>query len=128
MHDGGVVEEVAAAPFAAVKAIAAVSESVINTAIKSNMRTPIASIPGVDTVVPTPVTGRPQKAWFGRFHPGSGNPVVAVVVAPGPVTGSPEIALSGADRLFVDWQGGWTDAHRNADADLRCGGRRERRW
>jgi hypothetical protein len=59
-----VVEKSAAAPFAAREAFAEVSEAVINAAIESDMRAPIASIPKIDAVVPTPVAWGPQKANF----------------------------------------------------------------
>jgi hypothetical protein len=60
-----VVEEFAAAPFPALEAFAEVSESVINTAIKSNLRAPITSIPNIEALVPTPISRCPQKAHFG---------------------------------------------------------------
>ena len=59
-----VVEEFAATPFPALEAFAAVSEPVINAAIKSNVRAPIASIPNIEAFVPTPISGCPQKAHF----------------------------------------------------------------
>jgi hypothetical protein len=59
-----VVEKVAAAPFAAREAFAEVSEAVINAAIESDMRAPIAGIPNIEAVVPTPVAWGPQKANF----------------------------------------------------------------
>jgi hypothetical protein len=60
-----VVEEFAAAPFAAREAFAEVSEAVINAAIESDVRAPIADIPKIDAIVPTPVSGGPQIANFG---------------------------------------------------------------
>ncbi len=55
VHHGCVVKESSAAPFTAAEAGATISESVINAAIKSDVRSPISSVPGVDTVVPTPI-------------------------------------------------------------------------
>src|SRR5580700_2940423 len=130
MHHGGVIEEMAAAPFAAAKARAKVSEAVINAAVKSDLRAPVAGIPYVQTIVPAPVPGSPQQAWFRSFHPCAGHPVIAIVVAPRPVTGSPQITVVGADWLLVDRQRGRANAYRNADADpdLRGGWRRESCW
>ena len=122
IHDGSVVIESIVAPFAAVESVTAVSVSVIDSTIKSNFRHPVAIIPGVDAIVPTPITGGPEQAGFGCFHPGAGDPVVTIVVIPGPVAGSPHIAFTGALRLFVNRQGWGTDAHRNADSELRRGG------
>ena len=62
--DRAVVEERATAPFAACEAFAEVSEAVINATIESNMRAPIACIPEIEPVVPTPVSGSPQEANF----------------------------------------------------------------
>jgi hypothetical protein len=59
-----VVEESAAAPFTAGETFAEVSETVINAAIESDVRTPIAGIPKIDAAVPTPVSRSPQKANF----------------------------------------------------------------
>ena len=59
-----VVEKPAAAPFTTLEAFAEVSEAVINAAVESDMRAPIAGIPKIDAVVPTPVSGGPQKANF----------------------------------------------------------------
>ena len=132
VHHSGVVEEMAFAPFAAIEAVTAVSKSVINAAIESDLRSPVAGIPNVKAVVPTPVARGPQIAGFGRFYPRAGHPVVAVIVIPSPVTGRPHIAVAGADRLLVDGQWGRTDPHRNAyaanantDSNLSYGGRGE---
>jgi hypothetical protein len=59
-----VVEEFAAAPFAAREAFAEVSEAVIDAAVESNVRAPIADVPNIEAVVPTPVSWGPQKAYF----------------------------------------------------------------
>jgi len=120
-HHCGVVEERAATPFAAKKSYAAVTESVVNAAIESDVRSPIAGMPQIDAVAPTPVTRSPQQAHRSHY-PRAWHPVVAIIVVPCPVTGSPEIARAGANRLFVNWQSRRTDADRNANADLRRGG------
>jgi hypothetical protein len=44
-HHRRVVKESAASPFAAVETVAAVSVPVIDAAVKSNLRTPIAGVP-----------------------------------------------------------------------------------
>jgi len=117
-----VVEKFAAAPFAAGEAFAEVSETVINAAVESDMRTPIAGIPNIEAIVPTPVSGGPQKAYFRGYDPGAGHPVVAVIVAPRPVSGCPYKARAGAEGLRVNRQRRRTNSHGNADANF-C-----RRW
>lgn len=59
IHHSAVVVEPAAAPFATTKPFAAITEAVIYTAIEADVRTPIAGIPPVVSIGPTPVTGRP---------------------------------------------------------------------
>ena len=117
-----VVEKFAAAPFAAGEAFAEVSEAVINAAVESEMRAPIAGIPNIEAVVPTPVSGGPQIAYFRGFDPSAGHPVVAVIVAPGPVPRCPYVARAGAEGLLVNRQRRRTNSHGNAEANL-C-----RRW
>jgi hypothetical protein len=119
VHDGGVIEERAAAPFAAAKALAAVSKAVVDSAVEADMRAPVTAVPNVEAVVPSPVSRSPQQARVGSFHPSAGYPVVAIVVIPGPIAGSPHIAFAGANGLLVNGQGGWLDPDRDADANLR---------
>ena len=59
VRDRGVVVEGSADPGAPDEADADIAEAVINAAIVSNMRTPIAGMPHVNAAAPTPVTGRP---------------------------------------------------------------------
>ncbi len=117
VHDGGVVEERSATPFAAAKARAAVSKAVVNPAVEANMRSPVAAIPCVDSVIPTPVAGGPQQARLRHFNPRAGNPVITVIVVPCPISGSPHKTLSRADRLFVNRQRRRFDSDGNVDAD-----------
>jgi hypothetical protein len=117
-----VIEKFATAPFAAGEAFAEVSEAVINAAVESDMRAPISGIPNIEAVVPTPVSGGPQIAYFRGFDPSAGHPVVAVIVAPGPVSRCPYVARAGAEGLLVNRQRRRTNSHGNAEANL-C-----RRW
>jgi hypothetical protein len=123
-----VVEEFAAAPFAALEAFAEVSEAVVDAAVESDVRTPIADVPEIDAIVPTPVSGGPQISNFGSYHPGAGHPVVAVIVAPGPITRGPDIARARAKGLLVNRQCRRANSHRNAEADLCSRWRRKSRW
>jgi hypothetical protein len=59
-----IVEEFTVAPFTALEAFATVSKAVINAAVESDMRTPIAGIPKIHAVVPTPVSRSPQITHF----------------------------------------------------------------
>jgi hypothetical protein len=81
MHHRGVIEKSAMAPFSTDKAHASISEAVVNAAVKSDMRSPIATVPRVEAVVPAPVAGSPQHP-DGSDYPGARHPVVAIIVAP----------------------------------------------
>jgi len=63
---GPVVKEFAATPFAAYEAFTEVSKAVIDAAIESDVWAPIAGIPHIEAINPTPVSGSPQKAYFRR--------------------------------------------------------------
>src|SRR5271154_3587966 len=80
-----VVEKVAAVPVAASVAFSAVTKTVINAAVEADLRAPVAFIPRVVAVSPTPITGRPKNADFGRLDPSAGDEEVAAVVGVAPV-------------------------------------------
>src|SRR5579864_1535271 len=101
--DGAVVVEVSSVPLPAGKSHAGITESVINSAIEANVRPPVSRVPDIESPAPSPITWRPQHADR-RHHPGTRNPVVAVVVVPSPVARRPEIAWAGADGLRVNRQ------------------------
>ena len=121
MHDRRVVEEVAAAPFAAGKTDAHVPEAIVDAAVVSNMQSPIAVMEDVMAAVKAPVRGRPEKARLRSRHPRARDPVVAGI-AVSPVTRRPDISIIRAERLFINRQ------HRrsNADTDEHSGKRRRR--
>jgi len=58
--DCSVVEESAVAPIAAFVADAVVAETINNAAIKADVWSPIAFVKNVLTIVPAPISGRPQ--------------------------------------------------------------------
>jgi len=118
MHDRGVVVEVVAAPLSAGKADAAIAEAVVYAAVVAHVRTPVALMEAIPAAFPTPVGGRPQRAFIRGGHPCAGNPVVALV-AIGPVSGRPHHAGLHAGGLLVDGHG----RRRYADNDLRAGKR-----
>ena len=60
-----VIEELAAAPFSAHESFSEESEPVVDAAIETNVRAPIAGIPNIEAIVPTPISGGPQIAHFG---------------------------------------------------------------
>jgi hypothetical protein len=57
---GPVVSEDAASPIAALVAGAHIAEAIIDAAIESDMRPPIASMVNVDPVIPAPIARGPE--------------------------------------------------------------------
>jgi len=91
---------VAAAPVAALVAVADVAKTVVDAAIEADILTPVAAVEAVVIMPEAPVTGRPQSALVGSLDPRAGYPVVVSLI-PGPVAGRPEIAVAGSLRLIV---------------------------
>jgi len=119
--DGLVVVEAPIVPASALIAFSKVAVSVHDSAIETHMRSPIAIVENVTVAIPGPVPRRPQVAYFRRFHPGAGNPViVAIIVVIGPIARHPDIPFCRTRRLFVYRQRRRTETHCNADLCKRC--------
>jgi hypothetical protein len=114
VDDRSIIEIIVAAPVAALETDTAISEAVVHTAVKPNMRPPIATVPDVDAVGPTPVARRPQHAGRRRLYPCTGHPIVVTVI-PSPVARRPDVARRGQRRLHVDRQFRWSDVDGNSD-------------
>src|SRR5260370_41898731 len=105
VHDRGVVKEVAASPISALEARAHVSKSIKNATVEANLLSPIASVPDVNAVAPSPISRSPQETDFGRENPRSGHPVVVTIgIVPRPITGRPAITFPPTDGLDVNSQ------------------------
>src|SRR5579864_335364 len=110
-----VVEEPVVVPTSTFVAISEVAETIIDPAIETDSRAPIALMKQKSIATPTPIPRSPEEAGFRRQHPRAGYPVViSVIVIVGPVAGRPDITLGGAKRLFVHRQGRWADPDRYA--------------
>src|SRR5215471_18092853 len=66
--DRSIVDEHAIVPPATFISDAAVSKAVIDSAIETNVGTPIARVPYVDPVAPAPITRGPQQSHGRRQH------------------------------------------------------------
>ena len=120
--DGGVVAEHPTTPYAADEADTTVAEAVVNAAIEADVRAPITGVPSIGAPYEAPIAGSPKEAGCGSKHPSAGNPKVAVW-AIGPITGSPDITGSRADRLRINRKRGRPDVNGDTHGDLRRGGR-----
>ena len=101
--DGAVVVEVASTPIAALVAVANVAKAVINPAIVANVLAPISGVIAVGIVPVSPVAGGPERALVGSLDPRAGHPEITVR-RPGPIAGSPDVAVAGILWLVVDEQ------------------------
>lgn len=75
--DGAVVVEGTVIPIASFVAGAKVAVAVVDTAIKSDVGAPIATVPKISIANKSPIAGRPKGSNIGREYPGSRHPVVA---------------------------------------------------
>src|SRR5215472_3348020 len=114
--DGAVIKEVFALPATAFVPFTGVAEAVRNSAVEPNTRTPVAFVEEEAVFVPRPVSRGPEIARLRSQHPGTGNPVVVVVViVEGPVARNPDVALGRERRLFIHRQRGRSKADRELD-------------
>jgi len=122
VHDGGVVAEITAIPAPPVEALAVVAVAVVDASVEAYLRAPIAGVPSVAAVIPSPIAGGPEQAYGGGHDPRSGDPVVAAGIGiPGPVAGRPQVVGSRTDRLRIDGQLWRGDVDCYSDRHLRKG-------
>jgi hypothetical protein len=97
---GLVVYDAVVIPIRTMVAAARVSESIVNAAVKTYVRTPIAGVPTVDSGLKAPPRRCPQRTHPWSKHPRTRYPVVsgAGII---PVSGGPNIIVSGTRRLRV---------------------------
>src|SRR5206468_5102821 len=101
-------------------AVPKVSVSVVNPAIKSHARPPIAFVKDKRGSAPAPVAGSPQETGLRRQYPRSRHPVVVpIFVIPRPIAWRPDVTLTRAYRLLVYRQLRWSKIDRHADGHLR---------
>src|SRR6202011_1476386 len=113
---GAVVEKAVVVPTPAFVAFSKITEAIIDPAVETNHRTPIAVIENKTLAAPTPVTRSPQEANFRRHHPSARHPVVIIeIVAIGPVAGCPNVAVLRTKGLLIDRQRGRSERNQHAD-------------
>jgi hypothetical protein len=119
IHDRAVIEVSTAAPVTTLESNTTIAESVVHAAVEANMRAPVAAVPQIDAITPTPVAGRPQQPGLRWEHPGARHPVIAVVTV-SPVAGAPDIAGRWKRRLHIHRQHRrrYVDRHANGNAGV----------
>src|ERR1700722_11272516 len=118
-----IVEKVTVVPTSAFVTVTEIAEAIVDSAIKSYLRTPVAIMENVPAVSPAPVSGRPEKTNFRSQYPSSGNPIV-IIVSISPVARRPNVTIAGTYRLIVDRQLRRCNRNRDSHAHLGEGCRR----
>jgi len=121
-----VVIERTTAPVTALEANTTVPITVVDTTVKTYVRAPIAGVPNIGALSPTPVTRSPQQTRGGCQDPGARDPVIVAVV-PSPITWCPDVTDRGAGRLHVHRQRRRREVYGDADRHEREGRHRQGR-
>src|ERR1700679_3008636 len=88
----------------------AITEPVVDSAVKAHLLAPVAVVKNKSIATPTPISWSPEEAHFRRRHPCARHPVVvARVVIVGPVARRPEITITRTKRLLIGGQRGRPD-------------------
>src|SRR5580700_2794667 len=102
-----IIEEVTAFPASPFIPIADISKTVINSTVETDLGAPVTAIPRVHSVVPAPITRRPQEAGSRCLYPSARHPIIiAIIVAPSPIARRPYISIIWTYRLYVNRQRG----------------------
>ncbi len=96
----GVVVEGPVVPISASIANPTIAEAVVDATVEADLLAPVAFVPSVGVVAPTPVTRSPEQTCFRRLRPRTWHPKVAFISVR-PVAGRPQITGSGDHGLFV---------------------------
>ncbi len=113
-----IVTKMAAIPLAPAIPYTTITKPIVNPAIKSNMRTPIAAMPAIGTTGPAPIARSPQKSYGRRRRPVTWHPVISISIIPGPISRYPEIPVHRTKWLLIDRYGRRCNMYRNSNADL----------
>jgi hypothetical protein len=120
---GAVVEKMSTVPAAALVTVAKVTVTVVDPAIETDTRAPVAFMEDKSVTAPAPIGGGPKETRLRRRYPRAWYPVViGVIVVVGPVAGRPDIALVGARGLLLNRKGWGPDPDRYAHLGKRRGG------
>src|SRR6516165_211418 len=117
-----VVIEVPVVPTSALISVTEISEPVVDSAIETDLRTPVADMPDKRGSAPSPPSRSPQKADRRCQHPSSWHPVITVG-APSPIARHPYIARIWANWLRIDGYGRRPDRNRYTNLCRRNSGK-----
>src|SRR5882762_5875425 len=124
MHHGGIdprhrriIPEMTAIPLATIISMPPISISIIYSAIKTDMRTPITRMPGIDPTYKSPITRGPQITNRRRRLPITRHPII-IIIAISPVTRYPYISIGRAKRLLINRDSRRRYPNRDPNANL----------
>jgi hypothetical protein len=95
-----VIIQHAVIPIRAIIAASGIAETIIDSTVKSDVRTPITAMPPIVAAIVVPIGWRPQRIHPRRHHPCARNPVITTI-CPTPISGRPIIVVAGIRRLAV---------------------------
>src|SRR5580704_11778573 len=96
-------------PSSALIAMPEISVSIVNSAVETDFRSPVAIIEKISVVSPAPVPWSPQEARFRSHHPLARYPVIVITISP--ISGRPEITVPRTNWLLVNGHHRWRDPH-----------------
>jgi hypothetical protein len=108
-----VIEKMTAFPTAAPKTGSEITKAVIDSPVEPDVWSPEARVPSVESSGKAPPSGSPKISGFRGFYPNARDPIVVVVVPPGPITRDPKVSVVRARRLVVNGNRGRSDGNRD---------------
>jgi hypothetical protein len=108
-----VIEKMTAFPTAAPKTGSEITKTVIDSPVEPDVWSPKALVPSVESSGKAPPSGGPKISDFRGFYPNARDPIVVVVVPPGPITRDPKVSVVRARGLVVNGNRGRSDGNRD---------------
>src|SRR5579862_6651307 len=100
---GAVVVKGSVIPISTLIAGTTVTVTIVDAAVEADILAPVAVVPSVGIAAPPPISGSPEQTSFGRLHPRTRHPEVALL-SRSPIAGGPQITIGGNNRLLVHRQ------------------------
>jgi len=103
VYHRGIVAKLVAFPPATAIAITAIAVTIVNAAVKTNMRAPITNVKSVESAGITPVSGCPVQTGIWRGNPHAWYPVVTIfIIVISPIAWLPYITIGRAFGLHIN--------------------------
>jgi hypothetical protein len=116
---GSVVKEDPTIPVTSLIAKTRVAETVVDAAVESDARAPVALMINEHAIAPSPITRSPQESGLRYQDPRPRHPEISIITV-SPVSGCPDVALARANRLHIHGQRRRSDTNGKEDSRGRC--------